>query len=97
MCLSRAINSPMIHALDILQICMLRDMMGSSTGTETENLHLLWWQVARQGKGDKDNSECWKKTTATELGILHGRESNWWGRKLGRQKQQRWKRDRNRH
>ena len=64
MCLSRAINSPMIHALDIQQICGLQDMLGSSTGTETENLHLLCQEVAEQGKGDrqKDNSDLWKKS-----------------------------------
>lgn len=52
MYLSRAINSPMIHALDIQQICMLQDRLGSSTGTETENLHLLCQELVGQGKGD---------------------------------------------
>lgn len=53
----------MIDALDIQQICVLQDMLGSSTGTGTENLHLLCQEVARQGKGDrqKDNSDLWKK------------------------------------
>lgn len=31
----------MIHALDKQQILVLQDMLGSSTGTETENLHLF--------------------------------------------------------
>lgn len=53
MCFNRAINSPMICALDIQQICILQDMLGSSTGTETENLYLLWQEVARQVKGDR--------------------------------------------
>lgn len=62
MCFNRAINSPMICALDIQQICILQDMLGSSTGTETENLYLLWQEVARQVKGDRKIIQiCGKK------------------------------------
>lgn len=32
----------MIYALDKQQTLMLQDMLGSSTGTETEKLHLLF-------------------------------------------------------
>jgi len=70
MCLSRAINSPMIHALDMQQTGILQDMLGLSTGTETENLYLLCQEVARQRKGDtqKDNSDLWKKNHCNWIG-----------------------------
>lgn len=43
-----------------------------------------------QRKGDRhtDNSDLWKKTTATRLGNLQGRENNWCGKKGGRDEQQ---------
>lgn len=41
MCLSRAIDSPKMPALDIWQIGELQDVLGSSTGTQ-QTTHIFW-------------------------------------------------------
>lgn len=97
MCLSRAINFPKMPALDSWQIGELQDMLGWAQAPNREPTSSMPGRSQREEDTHIDNSDLWEKPTASGLGILQNRERDWRGRKGGRDEQQKWHRDRNRH